>query len=381
MPEKLFLLRNDDALVPMTESSFRSEDVFQGLLERFPELLTDAEFGEQAPRRWMLVRREAGVRDRDGRGDRWSLDHLFLDQDGIPTLVEIKRATDTRARREVVAQMLDYAANAVRWWKVDELQVWFERACETKGKSPQDQLNELLQVETADAVSFWGGVQANLLSGRIRMIFVADRIAPELERIVEFLNEQMRPANVLALELRPFSSGADRILSPRLVGATSRAVAQKAVSNVPMVSTVGEWYASVFSGTKNSEEQVQKLVGLAADLGCAVAVAGQSLAIDLPTDRGSFRIAYLRPNGEAAISGWMLRKAPGFEAESDRAALYAAFAASGFPLSHNSTKGEPNFDLPNVAAKDRWRELALVFEALIKKVRLAVLTNQPSAQI
>jgi len=41
------------------------------------------------------------------------LDHLLLDQDGIPTFVECKRASDTRIRREVVAQMLDYAATAL----------------------------------------------------------------------------------------------------------------------------------------------------------------------------------------------------------------------------------------------------------------------------
>jgi hypothetical protein len=41
----------------------------------------------------------------------WSLDHLVVDQDAVPTFVEVKRASDTPARREVVAQMLDYAAN------------------------------------------------------------------------------------------------------------------------------------------------------------------------------------------------------------------------------------------------------------------------------
>ena len=54
-------------------------------------------------------------------GNRWSLDHLFLDQEGIPTLVEVKRGTDTRIRREVVGQMLDYAANAIVYWPVEEL--------------------------------------------------------------------------------------------------------------------------------------------------------------------------------------------------------------------------------------------------------------------
>jgi hypothetical protein len=62
-----------------------------------------------------------GVPDPSGLGDRWSLDHLYLDQDGIPTFVECKRATDTRIRREVVAQMLDYAANGLKHWSMDQL--------------------------------------------------------------------------------------------------------------------------------------------------------------------------------------------------------------------------------------------------------------------
>jgi len=53
------------------------------------------------------------IPDREDGSGRWSLDHLFLDQDSIPTLVEVKRSSDTRIRREVVGQILDYAANAL----------------------------------------------------------------------------------------------------------------------------------------------------------------------------------------------------------------------------------------------------------------------------
>ena len=65
------------------------------------------------------------VPSEEGGGWRWSLDHLFLDQDGIRTLVEVKRSTDSRIRREVVGQMLDYAANAVVYWPVEEIRSTF----------------------------------------------------------------------------------------------------------------------------------------------------------------------------------------------------------------------------------------------------------------
>jgi hypothetical protein len=61
-----------------------------------------------------------------GSGNRWSVDHLFLDQDAVPTIVEVKRSTDTRIRREVVGQMLDYAANAVVYWPVEAIRAEFE---------------------------------------------------------------------------------------------------------------------------------------------------------------------------------------------------------------------------------------------------------------
>ena len=42
------------------------------------------------------------------------------------------------------------------------------------------------------------------------MIFVADLIPPELQRVVEFLNSQMDPAEVLAVEIRQFTGGPTR---------------------------------------------------------------------------------------------------------------------------------------------------------------------------
>ncbi|HJN38727.1 MAG TPA: galactonate dehydratase, partial [Chloroflexota bacterium] len=93
------------------------EDRLQELLARYPDVLAGNQMSRAAPRRWVLVAREVAVPDAAESAGRWSLDHLFLDQDGIPTLVEVKRSVDTRIRREVVGQMLDYAANAAVYWK------------------------------------------------------------------------------------------------------------------------------------------------------------------------------------------------------------------------------------------------------------------------
>lgn len=78
----------------------------------------------------------------DGSG-RFSLDHLFLDQYGTPTFVECKRASDTRVRREVVAQMLDYAANGVQYWPMDRLR---QAATETAARENLDLNDKILDL-------------------------------------------------------------------------------------------------------------------------------------------------------------------------------------------------------------------------------------------
>src|SRR5205809_1751754 len=112
----------------------------------------------------------AGVADAEEAAHRWSLDHLFLDQEGIPTLVEVKRSSDTRARREVVAQMLDYAANAVAYWPVERLRALVDEAAATKNLDPSDLLQQALGIDE-EPDRYWRTVEDNLRAGRVRLIF------------------------------------------------------------------------------------------------------------------------------------------------------------------------------------------------------------------
>jgi hypothetical protein len=228
MAKKAFLISDKgEPLRPMVEQAYESEDMLQGLLAQYPDLLAGDEMDPDNPRRWLLVTREMGVPDAADSAGRWSLDHLFLDQDGILTLVEVKRATDTRARREVVAQMLDYAANAVLYWPHEQIVAAFERTARAAGREPAEVLAEFLAPEAVDesmnvAGQFWTRVKTNLAAEHIRMVFVADQIPRELQRIVEFLNDQMDPAKVIAVEVQQFVGEGIRTLVPRTVGQTVR---------------------------------------------------------------------------------------------------------------------------------------------------------------
>ena len=200
----VFLRRGED-LVEMIEERYELEDHLQELIELHPNLLAGDQVNPDSPRRWLMLSREVAVPGEEGGAGRWSLDHLLLDQDAIPTLVEVKRSSDSRIRREVVGQMLDYAANAVSYWNLDSLRESYEESRRAVGEDPESEIAALTDDPEADYGEYWERAKTNLLAGRIRLVFVADVVPAELQRVVEFLNERMSPTEVIAVEIRQYT--------------------------------------------------------------------------------------------------------------------------------------------------------------------------------
>lgn len=262
---EIFIITEGQKLVSLSHQPYESEDLLQSLLANYPSLLAGDQMRPDAPRRWALVKREAEIPGEENGAGRWSLDHLFLDQEGVPTLVEVKRSSDTRIRREVVGQMLDYAANGVKYWPLEALRASFELTCRDSGVDPEEKISELIG-EEGKAEQFWIAVKTNLQAGRIRMLFVADEIPDELRRVVEFLNEQMDPAEVLAVEIKQFSGGALKTLVPRLIGQTIEAEDRKRVA---ASKTKRKWDEAMFfsalaeRGAPSAIEPARKLLAWA----------------------------------------------------------------------------------------------------------------------
>lgn len=225
----IYLVQDDGELVEMNERGYDTEALLQGYLARHPDLLAGDQIDSAAPRRWLLVAQEAPLASEEDGAGRWSVDHLFLDQDAVPTIVEVKRSTDTRIRREVVGQMLDYAANGVVHWQIETLRARFEENSEDAERD----LAELLDTIDADPEEFWQKAKTNLKAGRVRLVFVSDKIPDELRRIVEFLNEQMDPAEVLAVEIKQYVSqdSSLKTLVPRIIGQTTKAQDNKSIGS------------------------------------------------------------------------------------------------------------------------------------------------------
>ena len=217
MTTRIYTRDSDGKLMALEEERFTDEDTLQRLIAEHPELLDGEQMRPDDPRRWILVTREQGVPDTVGSTARWSLDHLLIDQDGVPTLVEVKRGANSEVRRTVVGQMLDYAAHAPQTWTIDELRRTFERSVD----EPDEALRKLLLTDgEVDSDAFWEGVATNLAAKRLRLLFVADAIPDELAHVVEFLNEQMPNIEVLAVEIKQFRSFTMQTLVPRVIGRT-----------------------------------------------------------------------------------------------------------------------------------------------------------------
>lgn len=356
MSSTVFMVDDKNSLSPLSASGYESEDVFQKLLAEHPRLLEDVA-GEE--RRLLLVRRELSVPDELTGAARWSLDHLFLDRQGVPVLVEVKRATDTRARREVVAQMLDYAANGVAYWPIEQIVAAHASSARQSAERPEETLEVFL--DGGDPESFWRQVESNLRAGRIRMVFVADRIPKELRRIVEFLNEQMRPAEVLALQVDHYIGGnGTRLLMPELIGQTERALTGKSVTHAGPPLSVEDWLVDLRESKGEATEVVaRKVIAWAVDHGLMVSVSASNDSIALSVAQANGRQAWpffiRRSSGKVEVSLQYLSNTQAFRDEQARIALLDQLRhVPGAAIKTEKSTGWPSVSLIDLQKEATW---------------------------
>lgn len=195
---KLYRL-SGGTVIPASEALYPAEADLQQLIAENPQLLLSSPNEGQ---RLYLLRREQPVRDAPDGPALFSIDHLFIDQDGLPVLVEVKRSTDTRIRREVVGQMLDYASR-MRAWSASEL-----RSSASLLDVPDD---------------LWAALDGNLKAERMRLIFAADSIPDSLASMIDFLDRSMDAIEVCGVEIKRYVSedGAELISSTIVGGGNS----------------------------------------------------------------------------------------------------------------------------------------------------------------
>lgn len=193
----------DDELINFEESKHHNENDFQQLIADYPELIPGDVIDRENPRRWIVVGREID-----------NIDVLLLDQDGIPTIVEVKKSNNYEINREVIGQMVDYGANLFKH-PIDSI----------IHKTGNNNLKEFLDEDT-NAEKFWIQVHSNLEKEKMRLIVVSDHILPKLQNMVEFLNNQMPSVDVFAVEIKQYMDDETgiRTFIPNVFGSKPRVI-------------------------------------------------------------------------------------------------------------------------------------------------------------
>jgi hypothetical protein len=339
----IYTVHADGSLARMKPGAPATEDRMQELVARYPDLIQD----DDGPP--LLIRREQPVSDVAEASARWAVDHLFVTRAAIPVLVELKRAVDTRLRREVVGQLMDYAANSVAYWQAGTIATAFAGTCEAAGRDPDATLAAFL--DGADAQTFWAQVDANFAAGRIKLVFVADVIPRELARIMEFMNEQMR-ADVRAIELKWFESDiGSTTLVPRVIGSTERAAVQKTTKAAALSPvSVDEW---IEQNIRRYGDDVVRgahaFIDVVRSLGGEVQVAKQQGSLigvfQTPSGQSVYPLHLWKEKGHVSLSFAYLLKRPGLAEEARRvshcAAPFQALANIGKVFSSGARHGRP----------------------------------------
>ncbi len=256
----VYCLNNDGSTVAMNRVHCADEEKeLQEVLERNPGLLPGDQINPESPRRWLLVAREMSVPDPSSGQDRWSIDFVYLDQDAIPTFVECKRFKDTRSRREVVAQMLEYAANGHHYWTAQGLRALTERNLADPENDLVDVLAGLFSTnEEVDPETYFERAEENLREGRIRLVFFLEEAPEELKSIIDFLNRQMERTEVLLVEAKQYELYGCKIIVPTLFGYTEEARLAKRRSTVSTEQRI-RWNEQLFFAAASGYLTAQEL--------------------------------------------------------------------------------------------------------------------------
>ena len=262
---------------PMTRVHCRNEDKeLQSILDQNPNLLPGDQVNPENPRRWLLIKREMPVPDPTTGSDRWSVDFLFTDQDAMPTFVECKRFADTRSRREIVGQMLEYAANGHFYWGKEILKAFAEETAARQNSTLAERMHPVLADSSDTLDAYFDRVQQNLREGQLRIIFFLEESPMELRSLVDFLNKQMERTEVLLVEARQYELDGARVVVPTLFGYTEEARQVKRHVTVSTATTRKQWNQDTFfadAASKLSADEmrgVQTLYQGCLGLGCEV---------------------------------------------------------------------------------------------------------------
>jgi hypothetical protein len=388
MSQAFFHLDPNGLMTALRASAPMSDDELQTLITDHPDLLGGESEGLG---RWFVLRR-SGPSGVPGV-DQWSSRHLFLNRDGVPTIVETRRAADVAANGDLFGRAVLYAANAPVWWPLDFLKNTFASTY----ARPNMNASEVLSSWVGDAPApgalwagsdaFWRRVIDNLTAGRLRMVLVVEQVEPELARLAEFLRDQLREAEVWIIEFRQHEGASGRLFQTRLVGRRRPVKPVRAPRDMPAprprpspaVGAVDAWVSALRERCETDEAAVldDLLRWMREQYGATFVTGPPTSAYRLSVkESGRDRFPFgVHESKAAAIHLGSLSATVAYGPEEARRALVDELAAAGLADKDVDIGGELRIPLKVLVSPTARTRLLRVLDGVLEHLRLREAPN------
>lgn len=203
------LIRNEqnEKWAVVQSAPYKAETELQHILVEEPSLISIEE-----------VRESSGVlitAVQEFPLDTGFIDILGFTANGDIAIIECKLATNLEIKRQVIGQVLDYAAQL---WGLD-YETLDEKVLLRKSKNLVELVRESVQDPSWDEEEFRSNVQTALETGNFILIIVVDEIKDELSRIIRFVNNAGNLSfSFAALEMQRYSHKQAEMLIPHVFG-------------------------------------------------------------------------------------------------------------------------------------------------------------------
>jgi len=220
------VMRDGDSVRVIEQTRYATEQELQDFLINYPSLMPLDE-AEANPLPLLPIGREVPVAS-------GFIDVLYLDASGLLTIAETKLKRNPEARRDVIGQILEYAAG-IATWSDQNLVAQAESFLSSeyapgqyKGLTFEAAVNKLgaqaaTEVERQiDVASLRAKIGDALRNGQVRLIVAVDEIHDSLKATITFLNTHSN-FDIYLLQLIRFESGDGKeIFIPNLFGYASK---------------------------------------------------------------------------------------------------------------------------------------------------------------
>lgn len=302
--------KSSTTITSLKVDTFENESEIQKLIANCPEVLSGEQMDQETPIEYLLVGAEVDIPNSSSKNSNWKLDHLFIDQYGKPTFVEVKRHDNPEINRKVVGQILEYTANAIAFWSPDFIESQLKERCQADDLD----IDEVIKEHSGKSVEdFMALVSENLEASKIRILIVGEQIPIRLETTLEFLNKNMPKVEVIALEIQRYTHNNEQIIVPKIVGATDAAKA-KAKIELSEEEKHEMFFKTLEAQDKDKADFCRRVLTWADDRGMDYWYGSNSIVPKLPVVGHSVpaHIYYMRSTGVIEIMLKHLQKKPPF---------------------------------------------------------------------